>query len=78
MIFEVTYFFNSPFNFCFKEISDSIKALLCKVTGVGWESKAKIITEEEIDCVAYCSLDKKTLKEAGKNFDMAPTYFVHY
>ena len=50
---------------------DTIEELLGQVIGVGWESTAKIFIQYEIDCVAFYSLDKETLKKAGKNFSVA-------
>ena len=49
-----------------------IEKLLRQVIGVDWESTAIISIEEEIDCVAFYSPDKETLKEVGKNFSVAP------
>ena len=53
LIFEVTYFLNSPFSFSYKKMGNSIEGVLRKNIGVGWESTAKIFIEEEIDSVAF-------------------------
>ena len=57
-------------------MGDSIEEVLRKDIGVGWESTAKIFIEEEIDSIAFYSLDKETLKEAGKNFNVAPAWLL--
>ena len=60
----------------FEEMDDSIEKLLRQVIGVGWKSRAIIFIEEEIDYVAFYSLDKEMLKEAGKNFGVAPAWLL--
>ena len=45
---------------------ENIEKLLSRVIGEGYEATASIFLDEEIDTTAFYSLDKETLKGAGK------------